>query len=78
MSGLASAPGGPQDLRLLPSPLGDMLYDTLASGRALARTEIQLALRRLWLEVSTYPVRGEAGQSLGAVLVFEDLTSEGQ
>jgi PAS domain S-box-containing protein len=65
-----------QDLRLLPSPLGDMLYDTLASGRPVARTEIQLALRRLWLEVSTYAIRGEDGQPLGAVLVFEDLTAQ--
>jgi len=65
-----------QDLRILPSPLGDMLYDTLASGRPLARTEIQLALRRLALEVSTYAVRDEEGQPLGAVLVFEDLTAQ--
>jgi two-component system, NtrC family, sensor histidine kinase AtoS len=65
-----------QDLRVLPSPLGDMLYDTLASGRAVPRTETQLALRRLWLEVSTYAVRDEEGQPLGAVLVFEDLTAQ--
>ena len=65
-----------QDLRILPSPLGDMLYDTLASGRPVARTEIQLALRRLALEISTYPVRDEDGQPLGAVLVFEDLTAQ--
>lgn len=65
-----------QDLRALPSPLGDMLYDTLASGRTLARTEIQLALRRLSLEVSTYAVRDEDGQPQGAVLVFEDLTAQ--
>jgi PAS domain S-box-containing protein len=65
-----------QDLRVLPSPLGDMLYDTLASGRPAARAEIQLALRRLWLEVSTYAVRDEEGQPLGAVLVFEDLTAQ--
>jgi PAS domain S-box-containing protein len=65
-----------QDLRVLPSPLGDMLYDTLTSGRPAARTEIQLALRRLWLEVSTYAVRDEEGQPLGAVLVFEDLTAQ--
>src|SRR5206468_10175829 len=45
-----------QDLRILPSPLGDMLYDTLSTGRPVARTEIQLALRRLALEISTYPV----------------------
>ena len=65
-----------QDLRILPSPLGDMLYDTLATGRPVARTEIQLALRRLALEISTYPVRDEDGQPLGAVLVFEDLTAQ--
>ena len=64
------------DLRVLPSPLGDMLYDTLASGRTLARTEIQLALRRLALEISTYAVRDEDGEPLGAVLVFEDLTAQ--
>lgn len=65
-----------EDLRSLPSPLGDMLYDTLRSGRAGARAEIQLALRNLWLEVSTYPVRGDDLAPLGAVLVFEDLTAQ--
>jgi PAS domain S-box-containing protein len=65
-----------QDLRALPSPLGDMLFDTLKTGRAAGRHEIQLALRGLWLEVSTYPVRGEDGAPLGAVLVFEDLTAQ--
>src|SRR5262249_36032738 len=72
-----------EDLRALPSPLADMLFDTLRTGRAAARRggaggrhEIQLALRGLWLEVSTYPVRGEDGTPLGAVLVFEDLTAQ--
>jgi PAS domain S-box-containing protein len=65
-----------EDLRALPSPLGDMLFETLRTGRAAARHEIQLALRGLWLEVSTYPVRGEDGTPLGAVLVFEDLTAQ--
>lgn len=65
-----------QDLRLLPSPLGDMLFETLSSGRALPRTELQLALRKLWIEVTTYVVREEDGTPLGAVLVFEDLTAQ--
>ena len=73
---LSAAGAVGQDLRVLPSPLGDMLYDTLVSGRAVPRTELQLALRRLWLEVSTYAVRDEEGQPLGAVLVFEDLTAQ--
>jgi PAS domain S-box-containing protein len=65
-----------QDLRALPSPLGDLLYDTLASGRAHPREERQIALHRLWLEVSTYAIHDEAGAPLGAVLVFEDLTAQ--
>jgi nitrogen-specific signal transduction histidine kinase len=67
-----------QDLRILPSPLGDMLFDTLASGRVVPRSEVQLALRRLWLEVSTYPIRDEEATPVGAVLVFEDLTAQKQ
>jgi len=64
------------DLRVLPSPLGDMLYDSLQSGRTVTRSELQLPLRSLWLEVSTYPVRGDGSLPLGAVLVFEDLTAQ--
>ncbi|MBI3827848.1 MAG: GAF domain-containing protein [Candidatus Rokubacteria bacterium] len=65
-----------RDLRVLPSPLGDMLFQTLSTGEAMPRAEIQLALNRLWLEVSTYPIRGEEPAPLGAVLVFEDLTAQ--
>jgi PAS domain S-box-containing protein len=65
-----------QDLRVLPSPLGDLLFDTLSSGRPQPRTEIQLALRRLWIEVTTYVIRDEEGAPLGSVLVFEDLTAQ--
>lgn len=64
------------DLRVLPSPLGDMLFDTLSSGRSVPRSEVQLARRGLALEVSTYPVRGDEAAPLGAVLVFEDLTAQ--
>lgn len=63
-----------QDLRVLPSPLGDMLYETLSSGQSRSREEVRLALRGLWLEVSTYVVRGD--DTTGAVLVFEDLTAQ--
>lgn len=65
-----------QDLRELPSPLGDMLYETLSLGRSSPRAEIRLAFRGLWLEVSTYPIRGDDPMPLGAVLVFEDLTAQ--
>jgi PAS domain S-box-containing protein len=74
--GLTAQAAVGQDLRVLPSPLGDLLFDTLSSGRAQSRTEIQLALRRLWIEVSSYAIRDEEGVPLGAVLVFEDLTAQ--
>jgi nitrogen-specific signal transduction histidine kinase len=67
-----------RDLRALPSPMGDLLYETLSRGRSVTRSEIQLALRSLPLEVSTYPVMGEGTAPLGAVLVFEDLTAQRQ
>jgi PAS domain S-box-containing protein len=63
-----------RDLRVLPSPLGDMLLQALATGQALPQAEVQLALPRRWVEVSTGPVRGEDGTPLGAVLVLEDVT----
>jgi PAS domain S-box-containing protein len=65
-----------QDLRALPSPLGDMLFETMTNGRALPKTEIQLPLRQLWLEVSTYPITGDEVSPPGAALVFEDLTAQ--
>jgi len=67
-----------RDLRVLPSPLGDLLFETLSRGHSVTRTEIQLALRKLPLEVSTYPVMGEGPAPLGAVVVFEDLTAQRQ
>src|SRR6185295_2260105 len=65
-----------RDLRVLPSPLGDMLFEALSKGRPVTRVELQLALRNLPLEVSTYPVMGDHTEPMGAVLVFEDLTAQ--
>lgn len=73
--GLSAAGVVHHDLRALPSPLGDMLFDTLSSGRSVPRSEIHLARGNLALEVATYPVRGDDQAPLGAVLVFEDLTA---
>jgi PAS domain S-box-containing protein len=67
-----------RDLRTLPSPLGDMLFEALSRSRAVNREEVHLALRGLPLEVSTYPVLGDAMAPIGAVLLFEDLTSQRQ
>jgi signal transduction histidine kinase len=67
-----------RDLRALPSPLGDLLYETLTRGQTLRRAEVQLALGKLPLEISTYPITGEGQEALGAVMVFEDLSAQRQ
>jgi signal transduction histidine kinase len=61
------------DLRALPSPLGDLLFETMSLGRSLTPREIRLAWRGLVLEVSTYPIMGDQPRPLGAILVAEDL-----
>ena len=65
-----------RDLRVLPSPLGDMLFEALSKGRSVTRIEVQLSLHNLPLEVSTYPVMGDRTEPMGAVLVFEDMTAQ--
>jgi PAS domain S-box-containing protein len=72
--GLAATDVVGQDLRVLPSPLGDLLYEALARGLPLPRREVHVALGAEWLELSAYPVVGEGPEPLGAVLVFEDVT----
>ncbi len=76
--GMAAKDALNRDLRVLPSPLGDLLYESLSRGSSVTRSEIQLALRSLPLEVSTYPVMGEGAAPMGAVVVFEDMTAQRQ
>ncbi|HEU4440330.1 MAG TPA: PAS domain-containing protein [Methylomirabilota bacterium] len=74
--GMSASEALHHDLRVLPSPLGDMLFEALARGRSVTRAEVHLALRNLPLEVSTYPVMGDRTEPMGAVLVFEDMTAQ--
>ena len=64
-----------QDLRFLPSPLGDILYETLQDGTTYLRQEVALVSGKMPLEVSTYRVFDECGSVAGSVMVIEDLTS---
>jgi PAS domain S-box-containing protein len=60
------------DLRTLPSPLGDLLYDTVRTGRELRREDVQLPRHQATLEVSTSRILDAAGSPSGAVMVFDD------
>ena len=64
-----------QDLRALPSPLGDLLFDTMRSGRELRLEEVQLPRRPTFtLEVSTSRILGPTNTPAGAVMILDDPT----
>jgi signal transduction histidine kinase len=67
-----------EDLRGLPSPLGDLLYETLLHGIAYQKHEVVLSAAQRPLEVSTYQVFDERRRVSGSVMVFEDLTAQKQ
>jgi len=67
-----------EDLRSLPSPLGDILYETLLHGVAYHKHEVVSSVGKRPLEVSTYQIFDEHQCVAGSVMVFEDLTAQKQ
>jgi signal transduction histidine kinase len=65
-----------QDLRHLPSPLGDLLYETLAQGVGYQKHEVSLAAEKRLLEVNTYQIFDARRRISGSALVFDDLTAQ--
>jgi nitrogen-specific signal transduction histidine kinase len=63
-----------QDLRVLPSPLGDFLYETMRGGRELRQHELELPRRQTIVEVSTSRILDAAGAPCGAVMLLDDPT----
>jgi nitrogen-specific signal transduction histidine kinase len=67
-----------QDLRTLPSPLGDLLYDTMRGGRELRLVEVQLPRQQATLELSTSRILDASGAACGAVMILDDPTPRRQ
>jgi PAS domain S-box-containing protein len=61
-----------QDLRALPSPLGDLLYEAMRGGRQLRLAEIHVPRRQAVFEVSTSRIVDGTGAPSGAVMVIDD------
>lgn len=65
------------DLRGLPSPLGDMLYAALKNTEGEPTTdEVTIRGGEKTLRVSTSCVHDETGETLGSVLMLDDITAE--
>jgi nitrogen-specific signal transduction histidine kinase/DNA-binding response OmpR family regulator len=75
-----------KDLRCLPSPLGDMLFETMNTQRTCEKTEVTIrspvgvgvSASPLPLEVTTYPILSRDGNPVGSVMVFDDISSRKQ
>lgn len=63
-----------RNFRFLPSPLVDILKQTLHEGKSFHRLEIRLSGSERPIGVSTSELKGSKGESLGCVIVFADLT----
>ena len=61
-----------QDLRVLPSPLGDLLFETMRGGRELRLVEVELPRKQATLEVSTSRILDSKGAPCGAVMLLDD------
>ncbi|MBI5408540.1 MAG: PAS domain-containing protein [Nitrospirae bacterium] len=63
-----------KDLRSLPSPLGDILYETMATGNSYRRHEVTLYPSNLPLGINSYRLLDEHRNPVGAGIVFSDLS----
>lgn len=62
------------DLRSLPSPLGDILYETMAAGTSYKRHEIAIGPAKLPVGINSYRLLDENQAPIGAGIVFNDLS----
>ncbi len=63
-----------RDLRELPSPLGDILYETLVAGTSYKRHEVTINPDQLPLGINSYRLMDEQQRPMGAGIIFSDLS----
>jgi PAS domain S-box-containing protein len=65
------------DLRTLPSPLGDIMHQSLAGHGRFEKHEVHIAgPRKCKAEISTFQLQDDGDGSPGAVLIFDDISTE--
>jgi PAS domain S-box-containing protein len=63
-----------RDLRRLPSPLGDILYETMVTGRSYNRHETEISSEKLPVGINSFRLLDENKKPIGAGIVFSDLS----
>lgn len=64
------------DLRVLPAPLGDYLYECLSTGQERSREELVVAGGSTLLRVSTRRLLGADQSVIGSMMLLEDVSAE--
>lgn len=67
-----------RDLRNLPSPLGDMLFETLSTGKNYEKEEVTILPEKLPLEITTCRIRDGKEMPIGSAIIFDDISSRKQ
>jgi len=70
--GAAGIIGG--DLRRLPPPFGDILHETIATGRSYKRYEAEISASKLPVGINSFWLLDEHQSPIGAGIVFTDLS----
>jgi len=63
-----------RDLRNLPSPLGDILYETMVTGTSYKRHEVDVLQEKLPIGINSYRLLDKNQIPIGAAIVFTDLS----
>lgn len=63
-----------KDLRKLPSPLGDILYETMTTGNSYKRHEAEILQGKIPVGIASYRLLDENQVPIGAGIVFTDLS----
>jgi nitrogen-specific signal transduction histidine kinase len=63
-----------KDLRKLPSPLGDILYETMITGNSYKRHEAEILQEKIPVGIASYRLLDENQVPVGAGIVFTDLS----
>jgi nitrogen fixation/metabolism regulation signal transduction histidine kinase len=62
------------DLRELPSPLGDILYETMVTGKLYQRHEAAVNPSKICLGINSYRLLDDQKKPVGAGIIFSDLS----
>jgi PAS domain S-box-containing protein len=63
-----------RDFKVLPAPMGDILYDTMVTGTSYKRHEVSVNPSELPVGINSYRLMDEKKEPVGAGVIFTDLS----